>query len=152
MTSKYGFCFMCLKPADFYCKDTGVPVCGSDCKKAHINYITNNPIIDFQYELPFRVQIEQLLMSNLRRKKNVALSIDYLCAIYLNSDYTPQESLPHRELLQSAVIVERVWTLYSLFYMRRGEVFEHIFADCLKNRADFICINSAKYFLRIAET
>lgn len=40
---------MCLKPADFYCKDTGISVCSSDCKKAHINYIINNSSLDFQY-------------------------------------------------------------------------------------------------------
>lgn len=40
---------MCLNPAGFYCKDTKVPICGSDCKMAHINYINNNPFIDFQY-------------------------------------------------------------------------------------------------------
>ncbi len=32
---KNGWCFMCHKPANFYCKDTKVPVCGSECKKAH---------------------------------------------------------------------------------------------------------------------
>ena len=43
---------MCSKGADFYCKDTKIPVCSSDCKKAHINYISNNPAIDFQYGIP----------------------------------------------------------------------------------------------------
>lgn len=46
---RYGNCFMCAKGADYYCKDTKVPVCSSECKKAHINYISNNPAIDFLY-------------------------------------------------------------------------------------------------------
>ena len=46
---KHGFCFMCKSPARFYCKDTGIPVCGSECKKAHINYIANNTCLDYQY-------------------------------------------------------------------------------------------------------
>ena len=25
---KYGFCFLCKQAADYYCKDTRVPVCG----------------------------------------------------------------------------------------------------------------------------
>lgn len=52
--SKYGFCLMCSKPADYYCKDTKIPVCGSECKKAHLNYISNNPSIDYQYSDSFR--------------------------------------------------------------------------------------------------
>ena len=27
---------MCRKPADYYCKDTRLPVCSSDCKIAYI--------------------------------------------------------------------------------------------------------------------
>jgi len=30
---------MCGKMADFYCKDTKVPVCGPVCKKDHLLYI-----------------------------------------------------------------------------------------------------------------
>lgn len=94
--SKYGFCLMCKKPADYYCKDTGVPVCGSDCKKSHINYIDNNPAINFQYGKDFGIKVEKLLMSNLKNKRNVSLSIDYLSAIYMNSDFRPFEPLPHK--------------------------------------------------------
>lgn len=54
LKSKYGFCLMCHKPADYYCKDTKIPVCGSDCKKAHLNYISNNPCLDYQYPLSLR--------------------------------------------------------------------------------------------------
>ena len=33
---KFGLCFMCRQPAEHYCKDTKIPVCGSDCKKNHL--------------------------------------------------------------------------------------------------------------------
>lgn len=52
--AKFGFCFMCLNPAQYYCKDTKIPVCSPMCKKAHMNYTTNNPAIDFQYDETFR--------------------------------------------------------------------------------------------------
>jgi formylmethanofuran dehydrogenase subunit B len=73
--SKYGFCYMCLKPANFYCIYTGIGVCSSECKKEHINYITNNPVLDFQYNESFRNEVEKLLFNNLKAKKSVPLSI-----------------------------------------------------------------------------
>lgn len=109
---------MCLNPAQYYCKDTKIPVCSPLCKKAHLNYTTNNPAIDFQYNEGFREEVEKMLISNLKNKKNVALSIDYLCSIYMNSQHVPKEPLPHKELLNSPVIVERVWVLYTMYYFR----------------------------------
>lgn len=87
--SKFGFCFMCEKRADFYCKDTKIPVCGSECKRAHINYIFNNSFLDFRYSNEFRSCLEGILLNNLRLKRNLALSVDFLCAIYLHSSYYP---------------------------------------------------------------
>ena len=150
--SKYGHCFMCCKPADYYCKDTKIPVCGSECKKAHINYISNNPSIDFQYTDSFRKGIEELLISNIRRKKNLSLSIDYLCAILTNSNYTPQFHLPHSALLNSPVIAERIWLLYIMHYGCRGEVFQHIFADCLAVEPEFVALTCSSYFLKMSDT
>jgi hypothetical protein len=66
---------MCHKPSGFYCKDTGVAVCSSECKKDHINYIASNPALDFQYDEKFKNEIERLLFSNLRSKKSVPLTI-----------------------------------------------------------------------------
>lgn len=31
----FGWCFICREPADYYCKDTRVPVCSIDCKLRH---------------------------------------------------------------------------------------------------------------------
>ncbi len=33
---KYLYCFMCQSPADYYCKDTKIPVCSVQCKKYHL--------------------------------------------------------------------------------------------------------------------
>ena len=40
---------MCSNPAGYYCKDTKIPVCSSDCKKSHINLIYNNNCLDYQF-------------------------------------------------------------------------------------------------------
>lgn len=38
---KKGWCFLCHQPADYYCKDTKVSVCGVNCKKAHLEMLNN---------------------------------------------------------------------------------------------------------------
>jgi hypothetical protein len=35
----FGWCFLCRKPADFYCKDSRLPLCGHDCKLPLAQYI-----------------------------------------------------------------------------------------------------------------
>lgn len=81
----------------------------------------------------------------------MALSIDYLCAIFINSLYIPVLSLPHKELLLSPVIAERVWVLYIMHHLRKGEVFEHIFADCLSSELEYVRMNSVNYFMKMVQ-
>ena len=33
----FGWCFMCRDSADFYCKDTRIPVCSLECKTRHLD-------------------------------------------------------------------------------------------------------------------
>jgi hypothetical protein len=128
---KKGFCFLCRKPADYYCKDTKVPVCSVGCKKAHLEMLSSCSALNFQYSQDFRFSIEQILLSNISRGKSPALSIDFLVAIYLYSDYHPQVVLPHGKVLSLPVIFERIWLLYLSYYGKTGECCEHIFASCL---------------------
>lgn len=70
----------------------------------------------------------------------------------MNSDYSPVHTLPHRQLLTVPVIAERVWVLYTMHYLRRGQLFEHIFADCLQLTGttqdwEYVRMNCANYFL-----
>ena len=51
-------------------------------------------------------------MSNVSRTKSPALSIDFLIAIYLFSDYQPCCQLPHSRVLTLPVIHERIHLLY----------------------------------------
>lgn len=37
---------MCQKAADYYCKDTKVPVCSTECKKDHLLYISAVNIVN----------------------------------------------------------------------------------------------------------
>jgi hypothetical protein len=46
----YGWCFSCRKTADFYCKDTRVPICGLECK-ARVCCILNDPADSLRSEL-----------------------------------------------------------------------------------------------------
>lgn len=32
----FGWCFVCRSPANFYCKETRVPICGASCKLKHL--------------------------------------------------------------------------------------------------------------------
>jgi hypothetical protein len=41
---------MCGKAADYYCKDTKVPVCGATCKKDHLLYIENVNSINEKFD------------------------------------------------------------------------------------------------------
>lgn len=36
VSGKFGWCFICRKSANVYCKDSRVPVCNTDCKKKHL--------------------------------------------------------------------------------------------------------------------
>lgn len=36
LNGRFGWCLVCRKPADYYCKDTRVPVCSSDCKLRYL--------------------------------------------------------------------------------------------------------------------
>ena len=36
---KFGWCYMCRKTADFYCKDNRRPICSKDCKSNLINFL-----------------------------------------------------------------------------------------------------------------
>ena len=38
--STFGWCFVCRKPADKYCKDTTIPLCSVDCKDKHIEELS----------------------------------------------------------------------------------------------------------------
>jgi hypothetical protein len=69
----------------------------------------------------------------------------------MNSDFYPKNAMPHKELLNAPIVVERIWMLYTLYYLKRNETFEHIFADCLKSKNEYIYISSIKYFLKIVE-
>lgn len=50
INGKFGWCVRCRKPADYYCKQTRVPVCSFECKNRHnlesrIFMITQNSLI-----------------------------------------------------------------------------------------------------------
>ena len=119
---KYGRCFVCKVNADYYCKDTKVPVCGVECKKAHLELLTKTNSLGRQYSASFRESIEQLLIANLQRKQSPALSIDFLVAIYSFSEYVPKIGLPHTKVLSLPVIFERIWMLYLSHYSKKGEL------------------------------
>jgi len=36
-SGKFGWCFICRKSANVYCKDSRVPVCNAECKKKHLD-------------------------------------------------------------------------------------------------------------------
>lgn len=36
ISGKFGWCFVCRKTANVYCKETRVPVCNAECKKKHL--------------------------------------------------------------------------------------------------------------------
>lgn len=36
LSGKFGWCIVCRKSANVYCKDSRVPVCNADCKKKHL--------------------------------------------------------------------------------------------------------------------
>ncbi len=40
ISGKFGWCFVCRRQANLYCKDTRVPLCSVDCKKRHIDELT----------------------------------------------------------------------------------------------------------------
>lgn len=37
VSGKFGWCFVCRKSANVYCKDSRVPVCTAECKKKHLD-------------------------------------------------------------------------------------------------------------------
>jgi brefeldin A-inhibited guanine nucleotide-exchange protein len=39
LSGKFGWCFICRKSANLYCKDTRVPVCSLACKQKHLMLI-----------------------------------------------------------------------------------------------------------------
>lgn len=55
---KHGCCFLCKQPADYYCKDTRVPVCGVDCKKAHLELLARSNALNGHYPASFLRTIE----------------------------------------------------------------------------------------------
>lgn len=62
------------------------------------------PALNFQHSPAFKQQLESILVSNISRTKSPALSIDFLVAIYLYSDYRPQTPLNHVKVLSLPVI------------------------------------------------
>jgi hypothetical protein len=54
---KKGCCFLCRKPADYYCKDTKVSVCSVSCKKQHLEMLNSCPTLNFQHSPSFKQQI-----------------------------------------------------------------------------------------------
>ena len=79
-----------------------------------------SPALNFQYSSEFKQNIESLLMGNLIKGKSPALSIDFLVAIYLFSDYVPVSLMPNYSALLLPVIYERIWMLYLAYYRKRG--------------------------------
>lgn len=40
ISGKFGWCFVCRRQANLYCKDTRVPLCSVDCKKRHLDELS----------------------------------------------------------------------------------------------------------------
>ena len=45
VSGKFGWCFVCRRQANLYCKDTRIPLCSVDCKKRHIDDLA---LIDYK--------------------------------------------------------------------------------------------------------
>ena len=148
---KKGWCFLCRNPADYYCKDTKVPVCSATCKKKHLEMLKDSPSLNYQHSQQFRGEIEQLLLQNISKAKSPALSMDFLVAIYLYSDYLPQHSIPHHKALNLPVIYERIWLLYLSHYRQMSQTCDHIFASCLTVDS-FAKQMASEYFLTLSQS
>ena len=58
-SGKFGWCFVCRKTANVYCKDSRVPVCTAECKKRHLEELN---------------VVNSLFGVNHHRKENVLLT------------------------------------------------------------------------------
>lgn len=88
---KFGLCFMCRAPADYYCKDTRVPVCSGDCKKNHLEEEGKVSWLAVAHSEAEKSQFEEYLRGRtLDRTEHPAtrlLSLQLSIEILLNSDY-----------------------------------------------------------------
>lgn len=82
---RYGLCFMCHKSANYYCKDTKVPVCSVLCKKEHLLLLEENQAVTGEDQRELQLDIEEFLHTQLTNKRSPALCADFLTTIYLFS-------------------------------------------------------------------
>ena len=92
------------------------------------------------------------MLNNWYNTRSPSLSVDYLIAIYIFSRYKPKFNLQHNRIVRSPIMMEKVWLLYSAFYEKRGEMFEHIFISFLESSHDYLEQIGRFYFLEISLT
>ncbi len=96
---------MCQKSADYYCKDTKVPVCSPQCKKDHLLYISEVNIVNEQFGEEFKQEVESMLLNNWYTARSPSLSVDYLIAVYIFSHYQPSYEISHARITRSPIMI-----------------------------------------------
>ena len=61
-----------------------------------------------------------MLFDNLSQKRSPSLSLDFLSAIYLHSDYIPVAQPNHAKILGLPSMFERIWLFYISYYDKLG--------------------------------
>lgn len=87
----YGWCFNCRKTADFYCKDTRVPICGKECKVAVCSFLQDTFTLGVIMEETLQGSDKIETESDYQRESIVAV-ISYVIDITLLEIKAPQQS------------------------------------------------------------
>lgn len=93
-----------------------------------------------------------MLLKNWYLARSPSLSADYLIAIYIFSSYHPQFQIEHSRIVRSPIMVQKVWLLYSAYYEKKGQMYEHIFISFLLSNNQYLQQVAKYYFLEISHT
>lgn len=75
MNGRFGWCLVCKKAADYYCKDQKVPICGYSCKLLLVEL--THPVSSFKESKLTLVQVMLKYFVKLSSKRNENMNIDF---------------------------------------------------------------------------